>query len=191
MKVVLATTSPRRIEFMNDTKIPFEAIGSDVEEYFEGRPKDAKHLVLLLSKLKAEAVAKKCEDSLVLGMDSAGYYDGKIMEKPKSYSEAFERLKALSGKGHEFYTGLTVINQKTGKVLQECAYTKIKLRKLSDEEIKLYLSEDKKYNTYALGYDPIHGISSTFIENIEGDPHSFMKGIPLSRIIDIIRSQGE
>ena len=186
MKIILATTSPYRIEMMKNTGIPFEAKSSNVDEYFDDRPKKPQELVKLLSKLKAQAVAKDCVDSLVIGMDSVTYFQKTILEKPKSYDEAFKRLKAFSGKTHEFYTGITVINTNTHKTYQECVQSKATFRKITDSEIKKYLDEDPRHNTYALGYDPIKHISSSFIKEIIGDPFNLMQGIPLSRIVEII-----
>jgi len=186
MNIVLATTSPYRIAAMKDTGMPFEAKSSKVEEYFEGRPTEPKQLVKVLSKLKAEAVAKDCPNSLVIGMDSIGYFNGKILEKVKSYEEAFERLKSMSGSSYDFYTGLTVIDTKTKKIKQKLAITHVKMRKITDDEIKRYLEQDPKYNTYAHGYDPWGHLSSTFIKSISGDPKNILTGIPLATIFQMI-----
>lgn len=191
MKIILATASPHRIEAMKFTGIPFEAIGSNVEEKFEGRPNSPEEIVRHLSKLKAEAVAKNCVDSLVIGMDSVGYFRGNILEKPKSYEEAFERLRKLSGNKHEFYTGITMINTKTKKICQEVVLTRAEIRKLTDEEIKKYLDEDKRYKTFALGYDPYAHSSASFIKHLEGDPMNIQQGIPLAKIIEMIREFGK
>ena len=185
-KIILATTSPYRIDAMKFTGIPFEAVGSDVEEKFEGRPDKPEELVKQLSKLKAEAVAKNFDDALVIGFDSVAYFEGRILEKPKSYEEAFSRLKMLSGNSHEFYTGITLINAKTNKIIQETVKTKIDFRNLSEEEIEKYIEEDKFHNKYASGYDPLANRSATFIKKFEGDPHNILRGIPLATVIKMI-----
>jgi septum formation protein len=187
MKIILATSSPYRIEAMKFTGIPFEAIGSNINEYFEGRPNKPRLLVKHLSKLKAEAVAKDCIDSLVIGMDSVGYFEGDILEKPKSYEEVFERLKGFSGRRHQFYTGVTMINTETKRLLQDMALTTVKFRYITEQEIETYLKSNSQYNTYALGYDPLSHLSSTFIYSIEGDPHNLLRGIPLARVTEMIR----
>jgi len=186
MKIVLATTSPYRIATMKYTGIPFEARGSNVDEYFNNRPTKPVKLVKLLSKLKAQAVAKDCVDSLVIGMDSVGCFQNKIFEKPKSRDEAFTRLKKFSGSSHEFYTGITMINTNTKKIYQECVKTSVKFRKVLDSEIKTYLDDDPRFNTYALGYDPLTHISSTFIDEIRGNTYNYLQGIPISRIVEMI-----
>jgi len=187
MKIVLATTSKYRIEIMDLTGIPFEAKASNVNENFENRPDTPEELVKHLSKLKAEAVAKDCSDALVIGFDSVAYFNGKILEKPKSYEEAFERLKSTSGKSHEHYTGISLINTKTGNVSQEVVKSIIYLRNISDEEIKRYLDSDEGYKTHAYGYEAINQLSATFIKHIEGDFYSFARGMPIATIIEMIR----
>jgi len=191
MKIILATTSQYRIEAMTYTSIPFETRDSQVFEYFEGRPKKPQELVKMLSKLKAEAVAKDCVDSLVIGFDSVAYFQNKILEKPKSYNEAFERLQAFSGKSHEYYTGISVINTNTGKIYQECVKSRIKFRIITDSEIKKYLDSDPNYNRHAFGYNPSKNFSATFIKEIHGSPFNIMRGIPLSRVVEILHKMNK
>src|SRR4030066_2206156 len=99
-KIVLATTSPYRIETFGYLGIPFEAEGSKIDESQLER-NNPEELVKNLSKLKAEAGAKNHSDAIVIGMDSVTYFNGKILEKPKSREEAFQRLKSLSGNNHQ------------------------------------------------------------------------------------------
>ena len=56
----------------------------------------------------------------------------------------------------------------------------------SEKEIETYLNQDKFYNTYALGYDPLGHYSSTFAERIEGSYNNFLRGIPLEIMPDLI-----
>jgi len=187
MKIVLATTSRYRIEIMRLTGIPFEEKSNEVEEKYEGRPDDPEELVKQLSRLKAEAVAKDCLDSLVIGFDSIAYFEGRILEKPQSYGEAFERLKAMSGKHHDHYTGVTLINTKTGKTIQRVVKSRIYLRDILDEEIKKYLDEDPGYKTHAYGYEAIGKLSATFIKKVEGDFYSLARGMPIATVIEMIK----
>jgi len=185
MKIILATTSPYRIEAFKFLEIDFTAEGSKVDESQVER-NNPEELVRELSKLKAEAVAKNHKDAIVIGMDSVGYFNGKILEKPKSRDDGFERLKFLSGKSHQFYTGVHIINTSSNKVISRVVKTEIHLRGFSEKEIEIYLNQDKFYNTYALGYDPLGHYSSTFAEKIEGSYNNFLRGIPLEIMPDLI-----
>jgi len=188
-KIILATTSPYRRETFGYLAIPFEAVGSNVDESQAERSNPEK-LVKQLSKLKAEAVAKNYSDAIVIGMDSVTYFNGKILEKPKSKEEDFQRLKNLSGKKHQFYTGVYIINTASGKTLSKVVITDVFMRELSEEEINKYLDEDPHFNTYALGYDPVKHISSSFVKRIEGSYYNLLGGIPLETIFEMLSEIG-
>jgi septum formation protein len=100
-KLILATTSKYRLDSFRFLDLDFISQGSNVDEYFEGRPNSPEELVRHLSKLKAESVAKTHNTGIVIGFDTVGCINGKILEKPKSRNEAFERLKSLSGNKHK------------------------------------------------------------------------------------------
>lgn len=184
-KIILATTSPYRIEAFKFLGINFIVEGSRVDESKISR-NDPKNLVKNLSKLKAKAVAKNHTNAIIIGMDSVGYFHGQILEKPKSKEEAFQRLKSLSGKNHQFFTGIYMVNTANNQVISKVVKTEIFLRKFSDKEIKFYLNQDKFFNTYALGYDPIRHYSSTFTKTISGSYNNFLGGIPLEAIVGML-----
>jgi len=188
-KIILATTSPYRKEIFSYLGIPFEAEGSNVDETKLER-NDPEQLVKNLSKLKAEAVARNHLDAIVIGMDSVTYFNGQILEKPKSKKEDFQRLKNLSGKKYQFYTGVHVINTTSGKTLSKVVITDVFMREVSEEEINKYLDEDPNFNTYALGYDPVKHISSSFVKRIEGSYYNLLGGIPLETIVEMLREIG-
>ncbi len=188
-KIILATTSPYRKEIFGYLGIDFQAEGSGVDESQLER-KDPEELVKSLSKLKAEAVAKKFFDAIVIGMDSVAYFNGQILEKPKSKEEEFLRLKSLSGNNHQFYTGIYMINTASDEVISKVVKTEVLMRILSDEEINKYLEEDPNFNTYALGYDPIKHISASFIQRIEGSYYNLLGGMPLETIVEILPKIG-
>jgi len=96
--IILATSSPYRIEMFNTLGIPFSTESSNINEQFANRPKNPEELAKVLAKLKAEAVAKKHNNAIVIGIDSLGYYNNHILEKPRTLQNAFQRLKMLSGK---------------------------------------------------------------------------------------------
>ena len=188
-KIILGTTSPYRKETFAYLGIPFEVEGSNVDESQLER-NNPEELTKNLSRLKAEAVAKNHSDAIVIGMDSVAYFNGQILEKPKSREEDFKRLKALSGKNHQFYTGIYIINLSSGKTLSKIVKTEVLLRELSDEEINQYLDADPHFNTYALGYDPVKHISASFVKKIEGSYYNLLGGIPLETIIEMLREIG-
>ncbi len=188
-KIILATTSPYRREVFGYLGINFEVEASKIDES-QAERKDPEELVKTLSKLKAEAVAKNRLEAIVIGMDSVTYFNGQILEKPKSREEAFQRLKSLSGNKHRFYTGIYMINTTSNKTISRVVKTDVFMRELSEKEINQYLNEDSNFNTYALGYDPIKHISASFVKRIEGSYYNFLGGIPLETIIEMLKEIG-
>lgn len=189
-QIILATTSPYRQEAFRMLEIDFQAEGSNVEEKFDGRPESPEELVKYLAKLKAENVAEKYKAGIIIGFDSVGWFNGEVLEKPASREEASLRLKTLSGNTHEFFTGVHIINLDSGQVLSEVVKTVVHLRELTEAEINKYLDQDSRYNTYALGYDPLGNYSSTFAKSIEGSYNNFLRGIPLEGIVETLKTVG-
>jgi septum formation protein len=192
-RLILATTSPHRKEAFAMLGIPFEAEGSDVEEYFDGRPDDPAGLVQFLAKLKAEAVAKRHnDDCLVVGFDSVGWFNGKVLEKPKSRDEAFCRLMSLSGNSYQFLTGVHIIDlgPKKLKAASNLTVTDIEMRVLTENEVNWHLNYGEKYKTCAQGYDPLMTYGATFIKSIKGSYNNPLRGIPLETIVEMIREFG-
>lgn len=189
-KIILATSSPYRIKAFSSLGLSFSACTSQVDEYSKERPETSEALVAYLSKLKAEAVATKFKNEIIIGFDSIGEFEEKVLEKPKNKKEAFARIKRMSGKSFQFFTGIYLINLKTNKILTKVVRTDCFLRKVYGNEIKKYQNQDPTYKTYAVGFNPTKYYSSTFIERIEGCYNNFIYGIPLENVLKMLMQSG-
>lgn len=187
-KIILATTSPFRIKSSEELQIDFEARSPEVDEHYEARPTDPEELVLTLAQRKVESVIDQDSQGTVIGFDSVGIFKGKILEKPKSKKDAFERVESLSGNSHKFITGIYAKSIETGVEKSKTVETKIVFRKITDDEIKNYLKQDPHIKRYSLGYNPNKYISAGFIERIDGSMTNLTKGIPLSEVVNLINS---
>jgi len=96
----------------------------------------------------------------------------------------------LSGKHHEFYTGVYMVNVSTGQTVSRVVKTDLFMRVLSDSEISRYLEQDPHFNTYAQGYDPLGNISASFVRRLEGSYNNFIRGIPLEVVVEMLPSVG-
>ena len=186
-KIILATKSPYRKEAFTNLELDFVCEGSEVEESFPERPSDPKKLVLELAKRKAEFVAKNHKEGIVIGFDSIGWFNGKVLEKPKNWQESFERIRELSGKTHYFYTGIHIINIEKNLTKSEISETEITLREITDKEIEKYLNQDPNFNTYAIGFDPLGHYSMSFAISINGSYNNYLRGIPLELILKLLK----
>jgi septum formation protein len=190
MKIILATASRYRQEAFGYLGIDFITEGSEVDEYFEGRPDKPEELVKTLARLKAEAVAKNHREGIVIGFDSVGFFNGHVLEKVRSRDEAFQRLSKLSGKSFQFFTGIHMINLSSRKAMDRVVRTDIEVRRLSDPEIKKYLDQDPHYTKYAHGFDPLKNISSSFAIRINGSYNNFIRSIPLEMMMEMLSEMG-
>lgn len=189
-KLIIATSSPYRIKALEEIGLKFKAEDSKVNESALKRPKDPQKLVLFLAQAKADSVAQQYKDSIILGLDSVGWFKGQILEKPKNKQEAYQRLLKLSGHTHEFFTGIYLINQTTGVSIKEVVKTKIYFRTLNKSEINHFLESTDKYLTIALGYIPGATPSSSFISKIEGSYTNLSRGIPLHKVVEMLDQIG-
>ena len=181
--VILASSSPRRKELL---KKLCENFVVDVCEVEEMQVADTpRGLAMKNAKLKAEAVAKKHPQDIVIGADTIVTLNGEIFGKPKGESSAFDMLKRLSGKKHEVITGLALAV--AGKTFTAFEVTEVFFGRMTDTEIKNYVATGEpldKSGSYAL-----QGGAAKFIEKINGD-WSNVVGLPLYRLRILAETAG-
>ena len=182
-KIILASTSPRRIELLTKAGVKFEAVASDYEEDMT-LPMEPKELAKFLSRGKAEAVAKNYDDAIIIGGDTFIAFEGKILGKPHTPERAYEMLNMLSGHKHSVISGFTVIDTKSGKVISDAEEAFITFKNLNQKEIDDYLATSEPLN-FAGSY-AIQTIEKTFIEKWEGD-YDAIVGLPTSRVLEALK----
>ena len=129
-KIILASTSPRRKEILAKTGLVFEIQASDYHEDMTLKMSPEK-LVEYLSKGKAEAVALKNSNAIVIAADTFVAYKNKKLGKPKDKREAKKMLTMLSGKQNNIISGVTIIDTHSGKSLSFHEITKVFMKKMS------------------------------------------------------------
>lgn len=185
-ELILATTSPYRLGIFKNLWISFVSEWSDVDEYTADRPTEPVELTKYLAKLKAEAVAQKHKTWIVVWFDTVGYFDGEILEKPKTREMAYTRLKSLSGKSFTYTTGIHAINLDTQQTITRAAQTEIHMREYTDQEIDFYLDNcNEAYKTHAHGFNPENYYSMSFIQKVVWDPNGAI-GVPLWEIMSVL-----
>lgn len=178
MKIILASASPRRQELLRQIGVDFEVRISDVNEDIGER--DPEQLVKELARAKAESAAVGVEtDAVVIGADTIVYRDGEILGKPADEADAFSMLKKLSGRAHEVYTGLAVLNNATGERSVTVDRTTVYMRELSDLEINAYIASGEAMDK--AGAYGVQGRAAVFVERIEGDFFTVV-GLPVYRL---------
>ncbi|WDV44693.1 Maf family protein [Clostridiaceae bacterium M8S5] len=181
-RLILASSSPRRLEILSKFDIDIKVIASDIEEHVSEDEKP--HIVVMsLAMQKALDVLSKTDSlDIVVGADTI-VYNGHKLGKPKSKEEAYDMLRRLSGKKHSVYTGLAVLGPEDTKIV-DYVETKVEFKNVSDEDIQSYLRRDE-YRDKAGSY-AIQGLSSIFVKRIEGS-YSNVVGLPISMLDDILK----
>jgi MAF protein len=186
-KLVLASTSPFRKSLLNKLQLEFSTANPHViEDELPGET--AIQLVERLAIAKAQAVANDFDDALIIGADQVCLNNGKILGKPGNFDNAFQQLKAASGQHVTFYTGLALINSKTGKTQSLVEPYEVYFRVLSDQMITNYLNKEQPYN--CAGSFKSEGFGISLFSHFEGkDPNSLI-GLPLISLIDLLEKEG-
>ena len=185
--LVLASSSPYRQELMNRLGLGFSSVSPDIdEEILPGE--SAEDLVRRLSTAKAEIIAKRFQDAIVIGSDQALALDSEILGKPGEHESAVKQLQKLSGQQVVFYTGLSVINARTAVTRTDCIPYRVCFRKLSDDEIQRYLEAEKPYQ--CAGSFKSEGMGIALLESMEGSDPTALIGLPLIRLAEMLRMQG-
>ena len=183
MNLILASQSPRRRELLGLTGLDFIVRVADIDETMdpEKAPFDE---VARVSRLKAEAVARKPED-VVIAADTIVVCEGKVLGKPRDEEDAFRILSLLSGRHHEVMTGMTVV--RGDEVITHTEVTKIHFRELHPDEIRAYIASGEPMDK--AGAYGIQGGAALFADQMEGDYYNVM-GLPVCRLATILRSLG-
>lgn len=180
MKLILASTSTFKNEILDKVGINHLKIDSDFEEKSLNK-NDVYQYVKDLSLGKAKSVENKVEQSIILGIDTVVYANGKILEKPKNLKEARDNLKNSAGKTTSVITGVALINKYTNEIIQDFQETKITLNEISNDDIDYYI-ENEPGVLYASGFIA-ETIVSNFIKTINGSFYNIL-GVPVEKIYE-------
>jgi len=185
MRIILASSSPRRKEILNLIGLKeFEVFPPRCPELKVKSPAD----VRLNAVLKARCVEKNLSrrgEYLIVASDTAVFVNRQFLGKPKDREEARRMLKTLSGRWHTVYTSLAVVYRNSRrKVLKtDLSAARVKFKRLSPEEIEWYLSSGEPYDK--AGAYGIQGLGAIFIEKINGDYFTVM-GLSPSRLYGLL-----
>lgn len=183
-KIVLASTSEVRKKLLKNAGLKFETASPLFDEE-SVKISDPKELVQTLALGKAKSIASKHQRSIIIGSDTVVSFNNQILGKPRTENRAYEMLKMMQGKWNIGYTGLAVIDTTTGKEWVGTGETKVKIRKLTDEEIWGYIKSGEPLNK-AGAYSEARG--SMIIEKMEGDIFA-VQGLPLQLLAKTLLSE--
>lgn len=175
LPLILASGSPRRRELLDLMGLTYTVETPDVDESFSGRPSET---VMEISRRKAAAVAARHSDSIIIAADTLVFADG-ALGKPHTPERAKEMLRSLAGNWHHVYTGITVINTRSGRVLRNVDKTRVHLVPMTEQEIDAYVATGEPLDK--AGAYGIQGMGGMFVDRIDGS-HSNVVGLPMSML---------
>ncbi|MBF0511812.1 MAG: septum formation protein Maf [Candidatus Omnitrophica bacterium] len=185
--IVLASASPQRRELMKILGLPFIVRPSRAKEK-SSISSGVAHLVKSNALLKAKEVALRIKDGLVIGSDTVVCSGkGRLILKPRDLHEAKKNLKELMSDPHWVYSGVAVVDAKTGRAEIGWEKTKVFMTPLNDQEINRYHQLVSPLDK-AGGFD-IEGKGALFIPRIEGCYFNVV-GLPLAKLASLLKKFG-
>ena len=139
IRLILASASPRRRELLAELGVAFDVVVADVTEHEEAST-DPRIMVAHNAALKADWVAARYPDAIVLGADTTVFIDGQALNKPADAAEARAMLRRLSGRTHPVFTGLAVRRGRDGLAIDDRAASEVTFKLLDEATIETYLS---------------------------------------------------
>jgi len=185
-RLILASSSPRRKELLEEIGLQFEVIPGNVREVVTEGESPINHVVRL-AKEKALAVAVNLTDSWVIGADTIVLLDGEILGKPAGVEDACRMLLKLNGKKHRVITGFCIHDIDRGETITSYVETIVTFNEVSEEEILNYIKTGEPFDK-AGGY-AIQGMGSFLVKEIEGS-YTNVVGLPVDELKEVLKRLG-
>lgn len=176
-KLILASSSPRRRELLEQIGVRFDVKVADVDEtpLADESPDDyVQRLALAKARKVAQSLTQPC-----LGSDTSVVLNGKIFGKPQNDEDAREMLQALSGQSHQVMSAVAIVQytQDGERSDVRLVSTKVTFKKLSNDQIDKYIATGEPAGK--AGAYGIQGKGALLVEGIEGS-YSNVVGLPLT-----------
>jgi septum formation protein len=189
MKLILASSSPRRAELLRDAGIAFEVCAPQVEEVRQPN-ETVEKMVARFAEAKAHAAAEFVAENIraiIIGADTAVELDGAVFGKPRDAADACEMLSYLSGRTHHVLTGIFVLRLPDGATRSAVERTAVTFAPLDPSEIEAYVTSGEPFDK-AGGYG-IQARAGRYIPRIEGCYFNVV-GLPLARLHALLGELG-
>ena len=187
-QIVLGSSSKTRQKVLSRLKIPFIIISPDIDET-ANKNETVQELTERLSIEKAQAVADKIrEPSLIISGDQVLSIDNQVFGKPHTTEKAKEQLSMFSNKTASFITSMCLYDNTCKSIQAKTTETKIKFRKLSENEIENYIAIEQPFE--CAGSFKAEGLGISLINSIESDDPYAILGVPLIHLCKLLREAG-
>ena len=180
--IILASSSPRRRELLQQLGLEFSILSPDIDESIHDG-ESVEEYVERLACAKADTILKQHPNAVIIAADTSVAVDQTILGKPESKQHAFEMWDLLSNRKHDVYTGVCVRTslEKHSIVVR----TQVEFQKLSPQDMEYYWATGEpvgKAGAYA-----IQGIAARYIPSIVGS-YTNVVGLPLHETVQILQT---
>jgi septum formation protein len=187
-RLILASASPRRQSLLRDAGYEFLVHPADLNEsgLAAGANLSPDDLPAYLARAKAEAVAAKFPNDIVLAADTIVALNGEVIGKPVDADDARRILSGLSGTTHRVITGVAILRRATGVCLSQTVASTVQMRLLTPGQIEAYIATGQWQ-----GKAGAYGIqdSDPFVARIEGCLTNIV-GLPMTTTAELLRKAG-
>jgi len=187
VRLVLASTSRYRRELLGRLCLPFVVIAPDVDEAAAPGESPAQ-LAQRLALAKANAVAAREPQAIVIGSDQVAELDGVALGKPGNHERAVQQLQSMRGRAVRFHTAVAVACRASAFERQALVTVSVRFRLLSDDEIERYLLLEQPYD--CAGSAKCETLGIVLVDAIESDDPTALVGLPLIRTSALLRAAG-
>ena len=187
LRLILASTSVYRKQLLERLGIAFTVAAPNIDESpLPGE--SAADLVGRLARTKAEVVARRSTHSLVIGSDQLAMCGRDVLGKPGSGDRAIAQLKSLSGHRVVFNTAVHVVLSDAGTNEGHLDVTTVHFRRLSDDEIRRYVTRDKPYDS--AGGFKVEALGISLFDKVDTHDPTALVGLPLIWLSSVLRKHG-
>lgn len=191
--LILATASTARRAVLAAAGLRFTAQAAAVDEaaikesaQAEGIP--VEDAAMLLAEAKAQRIARRHPEALVIGADQMLVCEGRWFDKPVGMDGAREHLRALRGRTHELVSAM-VCWRGGARIWQHLARPRLTMRDFSDDYLEAYLAAEGEAVLTSVGAYRLEGLGVQLFDRIEGE-HSAILGLPLLPLLGFLRQHG-
>ena len=184
VRIILASSSPRRTELLRLIRIDHEVTPAHIDET-QHADEAPRAYAERLAREKAQAIAREHPDAVVVGADTIVVVDGHVLGKPEDATDAAAMLRHLSGSVNLVDTAVAVA--RNGAVKSAVEEVEVTFRTLSDAEIERYIATGEPMDK--AGAYGIQGYGATIVQRVNGDYFAVM-GLPLGLLVRLLREVG-